>query len=91
LILRRLLRRLTAKHGFAYACGAGGGASRLRRLSIFIVGMLRKVSRAKPNSAADAQLPENFLVHTGGKCKIQTMFLSIHNRRRPPIDSKISL
>jgi hypothetical protein len=40
LILKRLLRRLTAKASFAYACGAGGGASRTRRLSILNFEML---------------------------------------------------
>jgi hypothetical protein len=34
------LPRLTAKASFAYACGTDGGASRLRRLSIFNFEML---------------------------------------------------
>jgi hypothetical protein len=40
LILKRLLRRVTAKASFAYAFGAGGSASRLRRRSIFNFEML---------------------------------------------------
>jgi hypothetical protein len=40
LILRRLLRRLTGKASFAYACEADGGALRLRRRSNFIVKLL---------------------------------------------------
>ncbi|MDR1946261.1 MAG: ComEC/Rec2 family competence protein [Desulfovibrio sp.] len=44
--MKRLLRRLTAKASFAHARGAGGGASRIRRLSIFNFEKLKGPQRA---------------------------------------------